>query len=282
MRRLTGRNNLAPGERRRPPNRGLRNGVQATAVLAIGTIMICGPVWLWRSGVIEDGAARLQFAAIERLADFGLSVENIVISGRVETESAEALAALGVRRGSPIFAVEPEAARERIELLPWVARATVERRLPNELRVQIEEHLPLAIWQHERRIRMINAEGGVIDVEPPRRFSHLPVVVGPDAPDHALGLIRLLGTEPDLARRVAAAVRVGGRRWNLEFADGISVSLPEHEAVAAWRRLATLVREDDLFDKSIIAIDLRLFPGKLVIRRAPGTTIASDQKGKET
>jgi cell division protein FtsQ len=268
--------------RRPPPSRRLRNAVQAALVVAAGGAAIFGPIWMWHAGVVADAADGLKAAAVAQSAELGLRIQNVFVTGRAETEPAEILAALEVRRDGPILDFDPHDARGRVEALPWVARAAIDRRLPGDIWVAIEEHRPLAVWQNEGQIRMVAADGGIIDLAPPPQFADLPVVVGPDAPLHTLGLIRLLDVEPELARRVAAAIRVGGRRWNLEFDSGISVNLPEHGSVAAWRRLAVLTRDEKLFDSGVTAVDLRFYPGKLVIRRAPGTPLVPRQEGKET
>ena len=283
MRRLNPFRSRPPEARRRPPpSRRMRNAVQAGLVVAAGGAAIFGPVWMWRAGLVADAADGLKAAAVAQSAELGLRIENVFVTGRTETEPAEILAALAVRRDGPILDFDPHAARGRVEALPWVARAAIDRRLPGDIWVAIEEHRPLAVWQNEGRIRMVAADGGVIDLAPPPQFADLPVVVGPDAPLHTLSLIRLLDAEPELARRVAAAIRVGGRRWNLEFDNGISVNLPEHDAAAAWRRLAVLTREERLFETGVTAVDLRFYPGKLVIRRAPGAPLVPKQEGKET
>jgi cell division protein FtsQ len=268
--------------RRPPPSRRLRNAVQAALVVAAGGAAIFGPIWMWHAGVVADAADGLKAAAVAQSAELGLRIQNVFVTGRAETEPAEILAALEVRRDGPILDFDPHDARGRVEALPWVARAAIDRRLPGDIWVAIEEHRPLAVWQNEGQIRMVAADGGIIDLAPPPQYADLPVVVGPDAPLHTLGLIRLLDAEPELGRRVAAAIRVGGRRWNLEFDNGISVNLPEHDAVAAWRRLAVLTRDERLFDSGVTAVDLRFYPGKLVIRRAPGAPLVPRQEGKET
>jgi cell division protein FtsQ len=268
--------------RRPPPSRRLRNAVQAALVVAAGGAAIFGPIWMWHAGVVADAADGLKAAAVAQSAELGLRIQNVFVTGRAGTEPAEILAALEGRRDGPILDFGPHGARGRVEALPWVARAAIDRRLPGDIWVAIEEHRPLAVWQNEGQIRMVAADGGIIDLAPPPQFADLPVVVGPDAPLHTLGLIRLLDVEPELARRVAAAIRVGGRRWNLEFDNGISVNLPEHDAVAAWRRLAVLTRDERLFDSGVTAVDLRFYPGKLVIRRAPGAPLVPRQEGKET
>ena len=50
----------------------------------------------------------------------------------------------------------------------------------------------------------------------------------------------MMASDPGLQARVAAAVRVGNRRWNLKLDNGVDVLLPEDATEAAWRRLGAL------------------------------------------
>src|SRR3546814_7885883 len=76
-------------------------------------------------------------------------------------------------------------------------------------------------------IQVIDRDGAVIPGVEPRRYAHLPLVVGSDAPAHAAMLIAVMNSEPELRERVTAAVRVGGRRWNIQIEGRIDVRLPE-------------------------------------------------------
>src|SRR5205085_9476953 len=115
-----------------------------------------------------------------------------------------------------------------------------ERRLPGTLFVRLAERHPLAVWQHGGVQQLIDREGAVIPVNDLSRFAHLPTVVGDDAAPYAAGLIDMLTSQPALAPRVTAAVRVGGRRWNLRIDDAIEVMLPEENAEGAGGRLVVL------------------------------------------
>ena len=84
-----------------------------------------------------------------------------------------------------------------------------------------------------------------------------------------IALLKLLDSEPELKGRVSAAVRVGGRRWNLIFDGGIEVRLPEEDAEAAWAELARIQREHGVLERDLATIDLRL-PDRLVVRTVPG------------
>ncbi len=201
-------------------------------------------------------------------AVLGMRVRHVVIEGRTNTPEPLLRAAIGARLGQPILAYSVEAARRRIERLSWVTRATVERLLPSTILVHLDERRPFAIWQDHGRFVLIDRAGEVVAQQDLAAFKTLPLVVGDDAPKHAGSLIDALRAAPPLAGRVAAAVRVGRRRWNLQLTNGIAVLLPEGHAPAAVARLAQLQSAHDLLDRPLAIVDLRLHD-RLVIRPLP-------------
>jgi len=94
------------------------------------------------------------------------------------------------------------------------------------------------------------------------------VMVGEDAPSHAASLLDMLATEPELAARVSAAIRVGDRRWNLRIDNAIDVLLPADAPVAAWAQLARLERSSAILKRDVQTVDVRL-PDRLVLRVSP-------------
>jgi cell division protein FtsQ len=242
----------------------LRRAAPAGAVLA----MAGGLVWLYQDGWFGRQVEALQQAALDGTAGLGLRIEEVLIEGRARTDGEEILARLGLALDRPILAVDPAAARAALEALPWVRTASVERQLPGTVYIRITEREPLALWQEQGVIRVIDLEGAVIPGIEPRRFAHLPLVVGPDAPAHAARLIAVMNSEPELRDRVTAAVRVGGRRWNIQIEGRIDVRLPEADAAAAWSQLARIERQQGLLSRDVIVIDLRL-PDRLVVRTDP-------------
>lgn len=244
----------------RPSSRTIALGV---AVLALGGI-VGGGVWAWRSGA----AARLGERALLWTAENGFAVADVQVQGRRRTPPAAILDALGTRRGTPILAIDPATAKGRLEALPWVRSASVERLFPDTLYVHLAEREPFAIWQQDGKLVLIDRSGHPITDEHLERFPGLKVLVGQDAPKNAAALIEMLDAEPTLARRVVAAVRVGGRRWNLRMDNGIDVELPEKDPAEAWAQLAAIERRSGVLARDIEAIDLRL-PDRLVIRTVP-------------
>ncbi len=257
----------------------VRRAVPAGAVLA----MAGGLVWLYQDGWFGRQAEALQQAALDGTAGLGLRIEEVLVEGRARTDGDEILSRLGLALDRPILAVDPEAARAELEALPWVSAASVERQLPGTVYIRITEREPLALWQEQGVIRVIDRAGKVIPGIEPRRFAHLPLVVGPDAPAHAERLIAVMNSEPELRDRVTAAVRVGGRRWNVQIEGRIDVRLPEADAAAAWSQLARIERQQGLLSRDVIVIDLRL-PDRLVVRTDPdkGPLGQEEIKGEST
>jgi len=226
--------------------------------------------------------------ALSASAALGLSVQQVLVDGRVETPAADVLHVLDVSRNAPILAFHPAEAKAELERLPWVRSASVERRLPNIVYVRLSEREPLALWQRHGQLTLIDRDGVEIPGVDLARFNALPVVVGDGAPQRAAALFALLATEPDFARRVSAAVRVGDRRWNLRIELGnartIEALLPEENPGAAWSRLAELDRQQHLFDHDITTVDLR-FPDRLVVRvvhAIPPAPAHPEKRGKKS
>jgi cell division protein FtsQ len=217
------------------------------------------------------GQSLLQSAA-ERLIQgsglLGLTVSEITVEGRETTDRETILAALAAGPGTPILAVSPTHVREQLEALPWVRAAVIERRLPGTLYVRLVERKPLALWQHSGKLELVDCEGSIIPVARLDRFAKLPLVVGEGAANHAAELIEMLGSNPDLAARVTAAVRVGDRRWNLRIDNAIDVLLPADAMTTAWSQLARLERSSAILKREVLTIDLRL-PDRLVLRVSP-------------
>jgi cell division protein FtsQ len=253
----------APRRRRRLPRRIRRAALWLLPIVA--AVGCYGVIWASRFPAGQAALAQAMDRVIGASAAFGLVVTAIEVEGRETTDVATVVAALSAARGTPILAVSPGRAKEQLETLPWVRSATIERRLPGTLFVRLVERRPLAVWQHGGIQQLIDREGAVIPVDDLSRFARLPTVVGDDAAPNAVALIDMLASEPELAARVTAAVRVGGRRWNLRIDDAIDVLMPEENPGNAWNRLAELERTSFLLKRDVQAVDLRL-PDRLVLR----------------
>ncbi len=264
----------------RRPRRRMPREMRRALLFATPALIAAGIYGLVVFGRTAPGAAAYQNAeagAIGLTAKLGLVVTDIEVTGRQTTDASTIMEALGATRGTPILAVDPSRAKEQLQALPWVRSAAIERRLPGTLFVRLIERQPLAVWQHDGKQQLIGRDGEVIPVTDLGKFAKLPTVVGDDAPKYARDLIDMLAKEPDLFARVTAAVRIGGRRWDVHIDHAIDVMLPEgnDDAAAAWSHLAELERSQALLNRDVETVDMRL-GDRLVIRTiaaAPKDTV---------
>lgn len=238
------------------------------ASLAVAGGIGAGIWWIVDSGVAAAAYRKTHAAALSGTVALGFRIEEILVTGRSETPQKDLLAAVGLHRGAPIFAFDPDAARAKIEALPWVKSATVERMLPNTVVLRIRERRPLAIWQSEGRFALIDGEGRIIKRDGLEHYPGMLLVVGEDAPSHTADLVRMLAVEPALRDRVKAAVRVGGRRWNVRLKNDVDIRLPEENPAEAWKRLAEYERRHGVLERDVQMLDLRI-PDRLIVRKAP-------------
>jgi cell division protein FtsQ len=248
-----------------------RRRTLALAACGLVAIMLVGMLTSLSRGSSQGGVLG---GMRERLASgtaaLGLRVGEIVIEGRANTPEPLLRAALGVSRGDAIFGFSVEAARARIQTLSWVDTATVERRLPATIVVNLIERRPFAIWQNQGKFVLVDRAGEVLANQDVAQFRDLFLIVGPGAPLAAAPLLDALQARPSLQSRIVAAVRVGERRWNLRMNSGADVMLPEGAEIAALDRLMSLQQDHAVLDRPLQAVDLRL-PDRLVIRPQPGS-----------
>ena len=264
--------------RRRWLPRGLRRGVIWIGLFALAAGCY-GIAALNHPPSAQSFVSDVIDRAIAVSAALDLVVTDIQVEGRGTTDVATIMRALAAERGTPILAVSPSRAKQQLESLPWVRSAAIERRLPNTIFVRLVERRPLAVWQHGGKQDLIDSHGDVIPVKDLTPFARLPTVVGDDAGAHAAKLLDMLASEPELAARVTAAVRIDNRRWNLRIDGAIDVLLPEENPAAAWARLAALEQSSKLLKRDVQTVDMRL-PDRLVLRvhAAPPTEAAPAKK----
>ncbi len=255
--------------------------VTAAVLMLIAAVGGAG-AWVWKTGHVETALNEVKWTAIKASTDLGLTVQDVLVTGRGETSREELLNALGIARGAPIIAYDFQAAKRRIEDLPWVLHARIERLLPDTLVVHIIERRPMALWQNQGAFSLIDDTGQVITQDGLARFADLIHVVGEDAPDHVGGLLELLGTQPGLKPLVKAAVRVGGRRWDLSLEGGVHVRLPEDDPSHALARLAAFEEDSGVLGRDIRVLDLRV-PDRVIVRRNPNPVRRPETKtGQQT
>lgn len=92
-----------------------------------------------------------------------LDVDRVVIEGLRRTAQTTASEAVAVSLGTALADVDPGAVEARVEALPWVADAHVERTLPGTLRVVVRERVPVAaVEDGAGDVVLVDATGRVL------------------------------------------------------------------------------------------------------------------------
>jgi cell division protein FtsQ len=243
-------------------------------ILVIGGLA-CTVGWVAATHLPARTSQYISRSFQEATAQAGFTLQNIMVEGRVNADPEVLRALIGMQRGDAVFGMNPAAMRERLEQMPWIAHAEVERRLPDTVYIRLTERVPEALWQTKGKLRLIAKDGVTLTDEKLDRFSDLMLVVGEDAPSRMGELSGLLQGEPEIARNVEAATLVGSRRWDLRMKNGVTVRLPESDAGLALSRLARAQKEDHILERELTMIDLR-DADRIIVATKPGA--AQDYK----
>jgi cell division protein FtsQ len=249
-----------------------RAGIAATVLLLLGSAAL----GIIRGGHVEELSAALSDARNAVANYVGFRITTVAINGRKQLTQDEVLASGGVNGRSSLLFLEAAVVRDKLKDNPWIADATVLKLYPGRLQIDIVERSPFALWQQDGRLSVIADDGAVLEPYLSRRFISLPLVVGKGAATHARDFLTLLGKYPQVRATTKAAVFVGERRWNLRLKDGLDIRLPENDVADALAALSKLDKEERLFSRDIVAIDMRL-PDRLTVQLSEDAAKARDE-----
>lgn len=188
----------------------------------------------------------------------GMALDQVHVTGNRQTSEIDVLDRLGLDGWTSLIGFDADAARLRLEALPWIKSAAIRKTYPRTLDVALVEREPFAVWQHDNQLTVVERDGKPITEYRGRGKSPWPLVVGFGAPEHAADFAQVMAGFPDLAARVKGYIRVGDRRWDVKFDSGVTARLPENKPEAALAELSRLQAEQDLLDRDIAAVDFRL------------------------
>jgi cell division protein FtsQ len=266
-----------PGVGRRWDWRSLGNpGPLEARLISIGLLAVAAAILI---------GLKLPQRAVDALiawtARAGWEVRHVELVG-VKEQNRLAIYGAALGGGSnAMLATDLDAVRRRLLALPWVADASVERRLPDTLVIRISERRPVALWQLGGKLAAIDMSGRVLTRQRLERWNALPLLVGAGANTRVREALLLLAATP-LGRDVDAAIHVGGRRWALRFATGETLDLPDRPAAAraALLRFAALDARGPgrLLGSGFTRFDLRP-AGRMIVAGPPvAATLAAQEK----
>ncbi len=241
-----------------------------------------GGWWLWHSDKVSQMTANISAKFWQETVILGFKVDNVYLEGRKFTPLYDVTKAMEIKTNEPILNISLSEIKDRLQAIPRVKYAEVARVLPDQLHVHIVEREPVAIWQNEGKLHLIDDNGVVMEYVDPAQYKNLLLVVGEDAPAHTRELLTMMASAPEMYKNVFAVMRVGERRWNVRFRNGIELKLPEKDADAAWQNFAHLEQEDHLLERSIKSVDMRISDRVFIKTNPSEISPVKESGGRET
>lgn len=241
-----------------------RGHLSRSTLIALGVIACIGlgasqihhvPAWT------EQGRQ----AFITWTAQHGFTVQDVQLAGRKSVAADFISEAVKIERDMPILAYDPRSAQERLMENPWIQSAKIERRLPHTVFIRLTERVPVARWQVDGKLVLVDAAGIALPTDTMDAYRHLPIIVGQDARNKLVDLFTLLQAEPEIGKQLVAATWIGNRRWDLTLNHHLVVRLPAEDAETALARLAVLAREEKILERDLVGVDLRL-PDRAILQ----------------
>lgn len=105
--------------------------------------------------------------------------DRIIVIGQEQLSRQQVLDIAGIKYQVNILSVNLTTVRKQLLNEPWIADATVRRKIPSELSIHIREEKPLAVLEIPNGQRfLINVAGQVFKRADPSEVTTLPVVTG--------------------------------------------------------------------------------------------------------
>ena len=157
------------------------------------------------------------------------------------------------------FDLDLERIRGAITGLDPVKSASVRIRPGGILQVDVIERLPVVVWRSRDGLSLLDETGAHVAALSHRALrADLPLIAGRGADRHVPEALALIAAARPLGARLRGLVRVGQRRWDVVLDRGQRVQLPSEEPVRALERVLALNEVQDLLERDVAVVDMRL------------------------
>lgn len=265
----------------RPPSPS--GGKRSSEPRAIGKFartlqLLAGVIVVLAASIAVAWGARRYITSSPRFA-----IRSVLVDGVKRRTAEQVASAGGVAVGGNIFALDPDSAGAAITTDPWIERATVTRRLPSTIHIDVVEREARAAAVIGGELYLATREGDLFKRLDQADPDDLPIITGitpeqvtSDRPGVVLSVKRLLDVADDLDR-VGVSKRYPIQELHLER-DGALVATIGREAIALHlghppyrakieqgaRVLAEIARRKA--DASVIFLDNDANPERVVVR----------------
>ncbi|MEM8562742.1 MAG: cell division protein FtsQ/DivIB [Pseudomonadota bacterium] len=221
--------------------------------------------WLSRL-LIATGSVVVLAAAFKAYVSLqAIPVQHIVVKGELENTRNEMIQDMvqPALVGGFLYS-DLQRIRTQLEALPWIYRATVQRRWPDALEIHVIEQLPIARWGNSD---FLNHEGDVFRSGDNQQWQDLPNLQGPAGSAKALvsGYKRIADILKPLQMKVASLKIDERGQIDVVMNNGMQLKLGNEDFLERMHRFLAVYRSD-LSNRAadIERIDLRYETGVAV------------------
>lgn len=240
-----------------------------TLMLLVGAVAIVAASFLGLPAMAYSEAA-------EAAGRAGFEVKRVEVTGIDKMDRLTVYAIALDQHSMAMPLVDLEKVRAQLMTYGWIADARVSRRMPDTLLVDIVERKPVAVWQNNQELSLIDGDGVVLEQIAANAVPDLPMLIGPDANRQTGRLATLIDAAPALRPTITGASWIGHRRWDIRFRSGETLALPEGDEAAA-KALVTFARMEGverLLGRGFTRFDMR-DPTRFVVRVPEGVRKAA-------
>lgn len=173
------------------------------------------------------------------------TIERVEVRGTVRLKAEQVRAWAAVPRGVPLWTTDGDAIAGRLEGRPWIRSATVTKRFPDTVIIEVSERVPAAVAATDRGRLLVDADGSVIG--PTALNQGFPVILGASAsrPERLRIAARILTgfREADVSVAPIESVVIDVANPDdpvVQLSGALRVRLGRGEFAEKWRRVQAI------------------------------------------
>ena len=208
-------------------------------------------------------------AVVYLTTDSRFEVQRISVAGLKHVGENEVLAKAGFEVGTNVFRVRLDRIRERVEELPWVRHALVERVLPDKIIIKIVEREPIGLARIKGEVFQFDIDAKILDPDS-ARASSFPILDGLHLDDHKGNLEKVdvyRRVVEDLGQTTLSEIHINDPRevTVVSASDPLLVNLGTADFRSRWIKYLQLKPQIQRQYPQAVRVDLR-FRNQVIVR----------------
>ncbi|MDC3140576.1 FtsQ-type POTRA domain-containing protein [Alphaproteobacteria bacterium] len=224
--------------------------------LLLFILFFCGFYFL--DGLSKDDIINKLKPSDQFLIKNGFKIENVLITGTRNLSNNYIKDTIEIYNDGSIFNIDLSSIYNEIKQNAWVKEVSIERILPNIIKIKILENQPIAIWQNKKNNKLITANGDIIFDGNVNDFKNdFPIIKGNKSKENISSILKILETNQSFYKNIWSLTFINERRWDLHFNQGLVVRLPSKGIKKAWEKIIKLQKNYNVLNLRLTEIDLR-------------------------